>query len=75
MSFWEISCVAVGNLRKQQTFCDGPQFFPCKMRSEERAQKFHTDVVPLPKSGYHFSFFLPRAKFIFSQSEALLISG
>ena len=38
-------------LRKQPTFCDATTGFHREMTSEKRAQKFHADDVPLPRSG------------------------
>lgn len=42
-----------------------------KMTTEERAQKFHTHDVSLPKSKECFWWVLPREKFCFVQSKAL----
>ena len=38
-------------------------WFPQKMTSEKRAQKFHTDNASLPKSGQCFWLVVPRGKF------------
>ena len=41
----------VPSLRKQPTLCEPTTGFTCEMKSEKRAQKFHTDEASLPRSG------------------------